>query len=72
MVAKKDKVCPKCGKRLKINVGIKNRLKKFGETDVKCIGCGNWFSLIDGPEEKKIDKRTREYREYKELIQTAQ
>ena len=63
MLKKSDKYCPFCNKPWFMNVGIKNRLRKYKKTDVKCIKCGEWFEVIDRPEEKKIDREEREYQE---------
>lgn len=61
MVSKDHKFCPSCGKVWRYNAGIRNRLKKYGKTEVKCQGCGSWFEVK--PEEKKVDRRRKEYKD---------
>ena len=56
MVKKSDKVCPYCNKKWLVTVPIRARLRKYGKTNVKCIGCGDYFEVFDRPEEKKNDR----------------
>ena len=55
MVKKKDKYCPHCNKKWLLTVPIRARLKKNGFTNVKCIGCGEWFTITNGQEDQKSD-----------------
>jgi len=63
MVKKSDKICPFCDKKYIITVPIRARLRKYGTTNVKCRGCGEWFEIKDRPEDEKIDRRTRQYKD---------
>ena len=45
MKNKDDMYCPYCNRKWKMNKGITYRLKKYGETDVKCLGCKRDFSV---------------------------
>ena len=56
MVKKRDKFCPYCHKKWLVTVPIRARLKKYGKTSVKCIGCGDYFEVIDKPEVKNNDE----------------
>lgn len=63
MVKKDDKYCPFCNRPWKFNAGIRGRLKKEGHTEVKCLGCKEWFTVFDRPKRKEDDKRTKAYKE---------
>lgn len=60
MMKNDHKFCPFCGKVWRYNAGIRNRLKKYGKTNVKCQSCGGWFEIKP---EVKIDRRRKEYKD---------
>lgn len=56
MAKKNDKYCPHCNRKWLLTVPIRARLRKNGFTNVKCRGCGEWFTITTNePEEQKSD-----------------
>lgn len=51
MISKENRCCVYCNKTYRMSAAIKGRLKKFGQTEVKCLGCGKYFDLFDEPED---------------------
>ena len=42
---KENEFCPYCEKRWKVSRAIISRVKKYGETDVMCLGCKHSFTV---------------------------
>lgn len=43
--SKKDKFCPYCNERWRMNIGISQRIRKYGETRVICLHCKRDFPI---------------------------
>ena len=52
-----ERYCPHCNKKWLITVSIRARLKKYGQTEVKCRGCSEWFTVFNKTEEEKNDRK---------------